>query len=512
MERNGKLTITLAILGLFAHVLFLAAIVTRSIPAHLDAFALDHRAGATYIVLGSIIATQVLCIAPLFATRGRCRYVLGLILGIFYLTVVAGTPFWTSIGRFDAADDTSYLAWTHAIGYELTAMVSKEANPGWTADNHHTWGTGIMLSPAMLLTRLINTTASGFNNTGFSLISTLSFLWVVLSVWMFFLTYKKFMKASLAALMAFMTLAGTSMIKWTYVRNIFSHSVEAAVLSVAGYACATRYRDQDGRLRWQLIIMAALILLVQIRREDILFFVIPAWLGLLSVERPWGFRRLITPLIVPMLGGAIAISILVLSNRFTAARDFASSPSLKDFKSLPEWASSMKAALFPVLLDIESGLFSPRNVVSYFSVGFLLSSRALLKTCAPFVFVAAASILMCLVHNYPTGCEWQNRFLLKLNGPIFLAAGMFVDSKSPKIQRVAWGLLLGSIGWQLVQYRSNTAKDFIYYYEVFADKYLLQPLAYNDLGHVFLYLPLMLGTAAAMTAIAVAGWQRPKNT
>ena len=54
-----------------------------------------------------------------------------------------------------------------------------------------------------------------------------------LSVVGFFLAFKTFASPGVAGLRAISTIAGTSLLKWVFVRNIFSHSPEAFVLYCA---------------------------------------------------------------------------------------------------------------------------------------------------------------------------------------------------------------------------------------------------------------------------------------
>ena len=86
------------------------------------------------------------------------------------------TPFLTNIGRYDTAVDTSYRTGAQAIGFNCDGKVGNETNPGWTVHNHYTWGTGLLLAPAMALTRLVAPENSGFNPWGYSLVNTMSIL------------------------------------------------------------------------------------------------------------------------------------------------------------------------------------------------------------------------------------------------------------------------------------------------------------------------------------------------
>ena len=70
----------------------------------------------------------------------------------------------------------------HAIGCSGNGKVKNESNPGWTVHNHHTWGTGLLLAPAMALTRLVAPENSGFSQWGYSLVNTMSILLGYLSV------------------------------------------------------------------------------------------------------------------------------------------------------------------------------------------------------------------------------------------------------------------------------------------------------------------------------------------
>ena len=103
---------------------------------------------------------------------------------------------------------------------------------------------------------------------------------------LYYAAFRRFTKNWAAFLAAVPTLLGTSMIKWTYVRNIFSHAPEAFTLSLFTLLCVLIYGPAGNRRLWKLLLLAATgILLVQVRLENAALALAPAYLEALADGR-----------------------------------------------------------------------------------------------------------------------------------------------------------------------------------------------------------------------------------
>lgn len=444
------------------------------------------------------LAVLLLLMAGYQAVRGGWgQWRLVLLLALFVLTLVLGSPFAAQVGFIDAGDDTSYVSWAHALGYNLDGDLTRLTIDSWAkGDNHHSWGTGLLLAPFLYLQALVAPHWIGWNHVSLSTLAFAAGLLGVLSVVWLYGAFARLWPPWLAALLACGLLCGTSLLKWTYLRSVFSHAPEMFCLCAFGCGLLRMYGSEDSQKRqgrWLTAATAlAFFLLVQVRREDLMFVVFPLWLGWFKSNGS-GRQRLLS---VAFWGAVGLISLLVLqaTNLLTNAPGFWYSPTAHLLGKGVNWLIFTER-LHTVLLGPDGGLLLWWQGPTYLALlAFILGWRHW-RLSAPAAIVVIATILMCALHVYPTGYEWQNRFALKLS-PLFLWGSGWLIANS---MRRAWlvallvGYLLVGFLWQMFGLYPDVWPEGVpRYFELYTDYQILNPQDLSPSRLPMMLLPLVL--------------------
>ena len=430
---------------------------------------------------------------------------------IYGVTVIFfGWPYFTNEGVYDTFDDTGYIAWSHSIGYNLNGLVKNENFPPGVISNQHSWGTGFFYAPAFwfsktlnkfinkgsplgvklskIFNRVSNRTSfhvNGYNYATCTYITCLAYLYTFLAIFVFFMSFRLITNSNISALfLGFAMFSGTSLIKWTLVRPIFSHVPEMLILSMMTYVFILMYyKNKNSMLNYCVYIILGIIL-TQIRREDIIFIIPPIYYDYLKEKTSKVFFK---RAVVTLTGLMLAQVLLQLSNYLTLINSFWSFPtgSLIQINKLP---SLIVKNFNVVLFSNESGFFTMNVFVPLALFSLIYLKNSFVKI-IPLIILITGYVVMCMIHQYPTGCEFGNRFLLKIYPIIFCAIAYLLYSVKKTYKIIICFLLAAGCLFQLYQYMQNVPTNMPLYVDLFSDNDIIYPKSINEYTYM---LPVLI--------------------
>ena len=157
----------------------------------------------------------------------------------------------------------------------------------------------------------------------------------------------------------------------------------------------------------------------------------------------------------------------------------------------------------PVLFNSDFGAFHWLQICSYLGLISIFVARKHLRTWVPLVCTSALFLLMCVLYDYPTGDEWQNRFLVKLNPILFGGIGYLI-LRSKALWRSLIGLALAfAAGREIYIYKGLLPDGMAFFTHQFGDHSIAYPQMFPASGGMYLfYLPLICFTGLA----AILSW------
>lgn len=411
-----------------------------------------------------------------------------------------GMPFGSSTGWFDSGDDTSYMHWAYSLGYLWDPDLTHSSFiHSWALDhNHHSWGTGLVLMPFLIPARLIShgmqpgTIPFGLMNLG---VITCG----ILAVFILFKAFSLFSPWRSALVMSLLALTSTSIMKWLFMRNIFSHVPEFLTLSMVLYFSVQRYFKQlQGRVYF-IGLLFSLMLMTQVRRENIAFFAVIVAYEWMHIQATDKVARLKNISVVGLTAG-LSIVILMGTNYFTKLKTF-----FGNFQTQTEFHSSNFLEVFlkqgPDVLYLDAyGLFNWKNAYPWLALAACIVYLRSWRWWLPLAGVAVLYLMMSTFHLYPNGFEWQNRFLLKLSPMLFAGALLFLN-RVPLTPRIfGWAWMIAAAAMELNAYSHQLPKRMNFYISDFSDHTLMYPQRWPGTWMSIFYLPLIFSFAASFLA------------
>ncbi len=421
-----------------------------------------------YFISSGLLLISLLILIRLFPDMKIIHYIT-LTVAFFFLILYSGSPFGSGSGVYDGFDDASYLSWAHNIGYKHSLNMREALVETAAKDNIHTWGTGLFLAPAFFIMKYfdLDNSHQGYNATAFGLVNSLSILLSFFSVLIFFAAFTLIFPTYLAGVLSLWTVVATSLIKWTFFRNFFSHTPEALTLACFTYFFIRMYVTQDRS--WSLVyaMMSVIIIIPQIRRENLIIGLLPLWYEFFQRQSLWSF---VTRSFLLLGASIFAILLLQYSNLWTTVSGFWTNPTAYLLKS-PDILANIKANLGTVFTDRYTGFFPTLNVFPFLALYGAYKTK--MKYSLPFVVIVLGYLFMCLIHLSPNGAEWQNRFFLKFT-PILLAGTGFAIVQMPvKIRWFALTAVIASGLYQFNLYKENLPEQFPVYVDLLTDLQIL---------------------------------------
>jgi hypothetical protein len=432
-----------------------------------------------------------------YKQQSTACYCFMLVCSYLVLTLFCGMPFGSAVGWFDPGDDKSYVHWTFNLGYLLDPFLYNSNLNSWSqGNNHHLWGSGLLLAPFVMPAIVLGQEAK----VGPLFLGLMSNGVIVLclgSVLIFFASFKRIATNKAAAIAAFGTLACTSLLKWTYMRNLFSHAPEAFAISIATYGVIGRYFTAKKARSDFLLMLVGFFLAIQVRRENV-GFLIPILmfevLGTRSVtlKETWlGIKRNFWQIVAIVSTAVFAEIVLRLTSYFTDLRSFVGNVSGASLLRLDAIGTMIGKNGFSVLFGEDFGLFYWKNLFAIVPILALWIFRSKIRIWFPLVTIIVAYLSLCILYEMPNGMEWQNRFLLKLN-PIFFGVLAVLMSHSNRI--VCWVSALAvvlSAAFEIHLYRKILPEGMAFYVQQFGDVSLKFPPSYPGANMYIFYLPLI---------------------
>lgn len=467
-----------------------------------------------YIARFTALILMILSIFIAFTVRSTSSFFLLLSTTFLTATFYCGLPFGSSAGWYDPADDKSYVHWTYNLGFLTDPFLYHTDLKSWAQNNnHHTWGTGLLLAPFVAPLKLLGNdigTGSLFLSFMSNGVIMLSFAAIVI----YFAAFRRIFSISGSILAAVGTLLCTSLLKWTYMRNFFSHAPEAFTLSIVTYGCVGRYFSKDSKRFDLLCIVLGLFFAIQTRRENMLFLVPLLCFELFGTtcttlsEILKRARRRARAAALLLCTVAASEFVLRLTNYFTDLKHFEGTVAARRLLRLDQPGQMFSKNFFPVFFEQDFGLFYWKNLFAIVPVFAIFVYWRRFRVWLPLVSTVLLFMMLCVFYEMPNGVEWQNRFLLKLN-PIFFGALALLMSE----RRTYWRILGGSTVvisayFELDLYRRVLPAGMAFYADHFSDNALLYPQAYSGASMYLFFLPL-IGLSCA--SILLTGWIFYKN-
>jgi hypothetical protein len=428
------------------------------------------RGHMPWMLLGIVILTLASVISALPSTGASWIGLLTFAYTLLYF--FEGLPFYTSLGIFDPFDDKSYVEWAHHIGYQLTLNIS-DGTSAAADGNIHSWGTGFLLAPPFFLARLLMPLSNGLEPTVFSLVTCWSVVLGLITVILYYKAFSLVFSQGISAFIALLTIAGTSLSKWTFGRLIFSHAPEAFSLAFGTFFFISIYYKNKTTILNYLGLALALWLTIQIRRENVLLILPPLTYELLKLKSR---KTQLLPIGILLATFAASLASLQLSNIFTRLKYISASIPTAGIISL-DWVR-FKTNFLPVLFSSSAGFFTV-GVFVPISCFSLLFFRKKIHLVLPFVVVIGGYLLMCMLHQYPTGFEWQNRFLLKINPIIFGGIGIVIQKSKAILRTLLFVILAFGVYYQHILYLENLHPHQAVYADLFTTLTATNPFAFH---------------------------------
>lgn len=455
----------------------------------------------THFFLSIAFALAIFTWLMVFLKLGdRSEYSFFLLLSAFVLLFIfCGLPYLSNVGSIDIADDRSYAHWAYNLGYKLNPFLMTTDIPSWTkGSNIHAWGAGLLLAPFVFPLRLFG---SELPMTSFHIfmMSIGSVMLCLSSVVIFFKAFSYLFSKRIAVFTALLTVSTTSLIKWTFARNVFTHTSEAFTLALMTLFLIRIYSLRKTKVADYFGFFIAIFLAVQVRRENVLFGLVPIYYEFLyRTDNKKAFKHIAGYLL------AVVSSLIALraTNFFAGVNSFFIEPTgfLLNFG---EFGSFFRKNFVNVVFGYEKGIFNLYSIPPIVACMAPFIGRIRLKTYLPLIVVVLGYLTMCIIHKYPDGVEWQNRFLLKLNPIVFVAIGYVLFSLKQRWSKVLVAVVLSvSVCLEISSYLANLSPNFVYYRDFLADSEILFPRRFTaNKGLIYLFLPVFLAAVVFVSGV-----------
>ncbi len=403
-----------------------------------------------------------------------------------------GMPYGSTTGWFDPGDDTSYMHWAYNLGYLLDPDLTHSAFiPSWSLNhNHHSWGTGLILAPFVLPSLLMG---SGLRPgiIHFGLMNFGVIFCGCLAVVMLFRAFSLISSWRPALLVAVLSLLSTSMLKWMFIRNFFSHVPEFFALSFVTYFALQRFYKGRADLFYFVCMLLFMVLAVQVRRENIALFGLLMIFEFLHVKHPT--VKIMAKYIASLaLFAVVSYAILMGTNYFTQLKSFFGNSSTQQyFRTSNLW--QVFCTQGPDVFYRESfGLFYWKNAYPWLAVMACVLNWKAWRWWLPLAGTTLVYLLMCTFYEYPNGFEWQSRFLLKLNPILFAGALIFLTSAPKALKIIGWSWMFLAGYFEYGMYLTQKPGGMNFYIADFSDHMLKYPQRFPGISVTIFYLPLIV--------------------
>ena len=158
-----------------------------------------------------------------------------------------------------------------------------------------------------------------------------------------------------------------------------------------------------------------------------------------------------------------------------------------------------------VLFDKEIGFFYWLNIFPWVALLALWWTRRKWKVWLPLLLTATSFILLCIMFEYPNGCEWQNRFLLKLNPIVFGGVGFVLFKGSKWVRSLIVGGACAACIREILLYRNQLPDGMAFYLQQFGDHSLAFPQLFPGSAMYLFYLPLIVFASLATLMLITLG-------
>lgn len=426
----------------------------------------SHDSMYIYFSLIAVIFFLLFIVLKIFPNMSSLNY-LSLTLIFTLLTIHSGSPFSSGEGVFDPFDDAAYFSWAHTLGFQKTVNIVSAVKTTSAMDNIHSWGTGLFFAPATFFNQYygIDLSNNGYNLTTYSLVNSISIFYGFLSVLIFFAAFRLVVSSNIALWMSLLTIVASSMIKWTFYRNFFSHTPEAFTLACFTFCFLKIYARQNKSLPYLLLLSLVIIMIPQVRRENLLFCLLPIAYEFLQ-RTSW--ERFLKRTLCIFSSIILGVALLQYTNLWTKNPSFWVNPTgyLLNFKDL---FKTIYSNFHPVFIDKNTGFFSIYTVFPFFAIYGAYASKIKISNLVPILFLIVGYFSLCLIHLSPTGAEWQNRFLLKLNPLIFGGAGIALMSMRARAMALSILAMTIAAWYQFSRYLENLPEEFPRFVDLLTD-------------------------------------------
>lgn len=408
---------------------------------------------------------------------------------IFFIAVVLfALPYGSAAGWYDRGDDSSYVHWAYNLFYLFDPILSHSDLSSMSLENnHHPWGTGILLGIPLMLLGLKQGLHLGVLHLG--LMSVQSMFLAFLAVSFLIASARRFFSMPTSIMIGLMYVFSSSLIKWTFMRNIFSHTSEAFTLTALQYFCISYFFSENAKnkvLKFFFILLF-LCLAIQVRRENILLALFPAFFACTDKLDPLGKRGL--KLLSVIFTVLVAQGILLGTNLLSKNAPFWYFPASSAIET-KELLSTILQNAQRVLLNFSSGFLGLWNMPVLIGCCAIFSRKIIWRVKIPALLTVCATLLMCLIHAAPNGDEWQNRYLLKILPFICLGFGFLLESApSQQLKTLLRSIAVFSVVYEIGLYYLQLETGLAFFVHRLSDRALVYP-APPDRFDIFFSLPL----------------------
>lgn len=463
-----------------------------------------------WILNGMTLVLGGLLIFMLIKARTSQQIVTVLAGAFTILLIYCGMPFGSAAGWYDTGDDRSYVHWALQLGYQLDPFLYHNSWDTYAQRwNHHPWGTGLLLAPFLLPIRILRPgmQLGSLHMAAMSFgIIFLSFL----SVLILFLAFKRILPPRVSAVCAFATIPSTSLIKWVFMRNIFTHGPEAFTLAIATYGFVGRYFTKTEKRSDLWAIIFGLFFATQVRRENIVFLGLAMLFEVLLRDRD-PLKERIKSLATLVVTGVAAHFILQGTNYFTDLKTWGPGPIFIDFR-FAQFPEMIRKSAADVLFSKLYGFFYWTHGYVWVALGALWFGRKHWRIWAPMIGVFGFYCLMLMVHSGPSGGDWQGRYLLKFNPIVFGACAYFLTQASGALLVLGWGVLVVTAVYETYLYLGQIWPGMNYYSETLNDGAWLYPQVFPGLSMNLFFVPVIffICLTGALVLVNAIGLKCPR--